>query len=90
MAKIHLKMNKGANGQRPIAACAGRADSCGKVYLNNRRTYSYMASEIVDFAGFKATAPEQRCFHCVDAGLQIRNRQRRAHGKPPVESLFEE
>lgn len=88
MAKVHLQRNKGLDGHPPIAVCAGKSIN-GKIYLNDRRTYSYMASEIVRREEFKNVAPEMRCAHCVNGGLEIRNRQRREKGLEPVASLFD-
>jgi hypothetical protein len=48
-----------------------------------------MASEIVRLDEFRNTPDADRCAHCMDMGLQIRNRQREEAGKPPVAHLFD-
>lgn len=85
--KTHLAANKGINREF-FAVCASRLTGRGTVVNNSRRTYAYMASEIVDFEGFKATPAADRCAHCVQVGLDRRNRQRRIKGLAPVDSLF--
>ena len=65
MTKVHLQANKGEN-KAPFAFCASRINGKGKVEFNNRRSYAYMASTIVRTAEFIATAPADRCAHCVD------------------------
>jgi hypothetical protein len=87
--KTHLRANKGLNGQRIMARCAVQPAGKGKVRSNSRATYRFMASEIVDWATFKATDAADRCAHCVDTGLIAYNRQRRERGLSPVATLFE-
>lgn len=86
--KTHLAANKGIS-RALFAVCASRTTGRGTVVNNSRRTYAFMSSEIVDFAGFKATPAADRCAHCVDIGLQRRNRVRREKGLAPVACLFE-
>lgn len=91
--KIHLRANKEAPGVENFARCAAQSTSNGKVRHNSRRTYSTISlSLIVSFAEFRAahaTNPSSVCSHCCDAGLIIRNSQRRAKGLLPVATLFE-
>jgi hypothetical protein len=89
MAKIHLKGTKGLNGNTPKAVCAVKSVGNGMSRSNGRRTYVYMASEIVPFKEFKNVPAADRCAHCVDRGLQVRNRQRKEKGLPPVVNLFD-
>ncbi len=89
MAKIHMAANKGTNGQAIYARCAGQSLGNGKVRMNNRSTYRFMASEIVSYDAFRNVPSADRCAHCMDMGLEVRNRQRKAAGKPPVAHLFE-
>lgn len=88
MSKVHLQRNKAEEGQRPIALCATNAHvpmSKGKrVPWNSRSTYQDMTSEIVAMAVFRATEEAQRCAHCCDAALILRNRQRKDKGLSPV------
>lgn len=86
--KTHLAANKGIN-RALFAVCASRMTASGKVNNNSRRTYAYMASEIVRFEAFKATPAAERCAHCVDMAVAHRNRQRHDKGLPPVKTLFE-
>lgn len=89
MAKIHMAANKGTNGQAIYARCAGQSVGNGKVRQNSRYTYRFMASEIVSYADFANVPAADRCAHCMDMGLQVRNRQRKERGLPPVTHLFE-
>lgn len=89
MAKVHLAANKGTNGQSIYARCAAKSLGNGMSRKNSRKTYAFMASDIVDFATFKRIDANERCAHCVDMGLSVRNMQRKAKGLPPVSSLFE-
>lgn len=89
MAKIHMAANKGTNGQAIYARCAGQSLANGKVRPNNRSTYRFMASEIVSYADFRNVSADDRCAHCMDMGLEVRNRQRKEKGLPPVSHLFE-
>lgn len=89
MAKIHLRANKLTGNNAPIATCAARMSSPGKVKFNTRRTYRFMASEIVSRAEFAAVADKDRCAHCMDMGLKLRNAMRKAEGLAPLSSIFE-
>lgn len=86
--KIHLQANKALN-QDPYAVCASRPAGNGKVRKNSRRTYAFMASEIVHYADFKNVPAADRCAHCMDMGLEKKNRARKAKGQPLAKSLFE-
>ena len=89
MAKIHLRRNTGTT---PIAACAANPHVGavnGRIPRNSRATYQRMASEIVPFDQFCKTPAADRCAHCCDAALVIRNRQRHAKGKPLVATFDE-
>ena len=90
MAKIHMAANKGTNGQEIYARCAAKSIGNGKVRRNNRSKYQFMASEIVSYNDFRNVPAEDRCAHCMDMGLEARNKQRKAAGKPPVNHLFAE
>lgn len=85
--KIHLRRNKDENAA-PLAACASNP-YVAKARRNQRTTYQTMVSEIVAWKDFVNTPAADRCAHCVDAGLVIRNRQRAAKGLAPLASLFE-
>lgn len=89
MAKIHLRANKMNNTARAMAICATERSANGMVRSNNRATYKFMASEVVGFNEFKNVADADRCAHCMDRGLIVRNRQRREKGLPPVSHLFD-
>lgn len=93
MSKVHLRRNKGLNGQAPIAVCASNpymtATKSGYIPRNSRMTYQFMASEIVDLPTFKATPADNRCLHCMDAGLVLRNKLRAEKGLPPVKSVLD-
>lgn len=85
--KVHLLRNKN-RAIKVTTACGTNPYIAGSV-RNGRQTYQNIPNEyVVDFATFKATAPEDRCAHCCEAGLIIRNRQRHEQGKPPVLDLF--
>lgn len=88
--KTHLKANKGTNGHSIYSICASRHTGSGKVNRNSRDTYRDIPPEyIVDFSAFKATPDKQRCAHCMDRGLKVRNMQRARNGKPPVKHIFD-
>jgi hypothetical protein len=87
--KIHLRANKLTGDNYAFARCAARPASNGQVRRNTRATYQFMASEIVSFEEFAATPAKDRCAHCMDIGLQARNRQRKAKGLAPVATIFE-
>ena len=76
--KVHVRKGTG-NGCDDIPACAF-----------NARHYKHLPSEYVKSPKeFRATAAEQRCQHCEQKYLEIRNRQRKAKGLPPVKTAFE-
>jgi hypothetical protein len=85
--KIHLRRNKNPEIME-VAACATNPYS-QKIFRNQRTSYQSMSSEIVSWEAFKATPADERCAHCVEAALVIRNRQRKAKGLPPVETPFD-
>lgn len=87
MAKVHLRANKltGDNYAKPF--CATRYVN-GKCQLNSRSTYRFMASKVVSFAEFRDVPAADRCAHCVDVGLAVRNRLRKERGFPPVNDAF--
>ena len=87
MAKVHLLRNKNVE-VKVLAACASNPYIEGSK-KNNRANYQFMASEVVNFEVFKNTPAADRCAHCMDAGLIIRNRQRKAKGLSPVSHLME-
>lgn len=88
--KTHLRANKGSNGQSFYSACAARSTGGGKVNRNQRQAYQDIPqSYIVTFEDFKNTPEEDRCSHCMDRGLIMRNGQRRRKGLPAVNHLFE-
>lgn len=68
MAKIHLQSNKvtAERGNSPIAMCASRLNSKGRINYNSRRTYATMNSVIARGAEFAATPAANRCAHCMD------------------------
>lgn len=81
MSKIHLR--RAANPENRTTACATNPFRT-EIRRNGRTTYQFMASEVVSFADFAKVPADNRCSHCCDAALVIRNRQRKAKGKPPV------
>lgn len=85
--KIHLRANKLTETNRAKPFCATKMTANGKCKSNSRQTYRYMASEIVGFKEFREVAPADRCAHCVDAGLIIRNKLRKAKGFAPVNKI---
>jgi len=87
MSKIHLRRNKNVE-LASIAACATNPN-INKARRNGRNTYQFMASEIVGWEQFKNVPAADRCAHCVDAALVIRNRQRKAKGMSPITDAFE-
>jgi hypothetical protein len=89
MAKIHLRANKLVDETtRPRAVCASQIGSNGKIKNNGRDTYRFMASEIVGRLEFAKVDAKDRCAHCLDTGLQMRNVFRKQNGLPPLENLF--
>jgi hypothetical protein len=71
--KIHLQANAGIR-MAPFAFCASRINGRGKVEFNGRRSYAFMASEIVSAEKFIATPSANRCAHCCDVLRQRRDR----------------
>ena len=65
MSKVHLQANKGED-KAAFSFCASRVNGRGKVEFNNRRSYAFMASEIVRGPAFLATPADRRCAHCLD------------------------
>ena len=84
--KIHLRANKLTETNRAKPFCATKMVN-GKCKSNNRDTYRFMASEIVSFLEFREVADIDRCAHCVDMGLTIRNRLRKDKGFAPVTKI---
>jgi hypothetical protein len=84
--KIHLRANKLTETNRAKSFCASKMIS-GKCRSNSRDTYRFMASEIVSFLEFRNVPSADRCAHCVDSGLAIRNKLRRDRGFTPVQSI---
>lgn len=85
--KIHLRRNK-ENGIDVLAVCATNPN-VAKARRNSRTSYQFMSSPIVSWEEFKTVAAADRCAHCVEAALTIRNRQRKAKGLVSVKTLFE-
>jgi hypothetical protein len=85
--KTHLRTNKNP-AIKIVAACAINPHREGQV-RNGRTSYQHMASAIVGWVDFQRVPAADRCAHCVEAALIIRNRQRAAKGLPPVASTFE-
>lgn len=92
MAKIHLRANKPVEGKEFVAraTCASQLGTNGKVKFNSRSSYRYMASEIVDRATFAKVPMKDRCAHCCDMGLAMRNAFRKQNGMAPLTNLFED
>lgn len=84
--KIHLRANKLTETNRAKAMCSTKMVN-GKCKSNSRDTYRFMASEIVGFLTFREVSPAERCAHCVDMGLSIRNRLRKDKGFAPVTNI---
>ena len=87
MSKIHLRRNKNVEIAN-IAACATNP-YVAKASRNQRSTYQMMASEIVPWEEFRNISALDRCVHCVEAALVIRNRQRKVKGMSPIKDAFE-
>lgn len=87
MAKIHLRANKLTETNSPRSVCSSYRTPDGKCRFNDRKAYRFMASEIVSFADFRNVASADRCAHCVDNGLIIRNRIRKERGFAPVSKI---
>jgi len=88
MAKIHLRANKLTETNRAKPFCATKMVN-GKCKSNDRGTYRFMASEIVSFAEFREVGSADRCAHCVDMGLSIRNKLRKDRGFSQVDNINE-
>jgi len=87
--KKHLVANKG-NTQALFSACASKYTSAGKVTRNSRSTYQTIPrSHLLHIIDFKNTPASERCSHCENRGLIMRNSQRKRQGLSPVSSLFE-
>jgi hypothetical protein len=82
--KIHLRANKLTGTNAPRAICATKMTAAGRCASNSRATYRFMASEIVGFPAFREVPAADRCAHCVDAGLTVRNKLRARNGFAPV------
>ena len=85
--KIHLRRNKNPE-IKVLAACASNPCIDGS-QRNQRASCQFMASEIVGWEDFQLVPAADRCMHCCDSALIIRNRQRKAKGLPPVTTPFE-
>jgi len=76
--KVHVRKGIG-NGCDNIPVCAF-----------NARNYKHLPGEFVKPPKeFRNTPAEQRCQHCEHKYLEIRNKQRKAKGLPPVATAFE-
>ena len=82
MTKIHLRRNKDIT-KATVTACASNP-YVAKAARNGRRTYQFMASEVVGWDQFSTTDSRLLCAHCMDAALVIRNRQRKEKGMPAI------
>lgn len=88
--KTHLRANKEKPGILNYACCASKIVSQGMINKNNRNTYLDIDQKyIVDILEFEKTPENQRCSHCMNIGLERRNKQRKLKGLQPVKSLFE-
>lgn len=76
--KVHVRKGTG-NGADTIPACA----------FNSRHYKHLPADYVVSPKEFRAVEDCQRCFHCVDQYLIVRNRQRKEKGLAPVHTAFE-
>ena len=85
--KIHLRANKLTETNFAKAVCASYRTPDGRCRSNNRATYRFMASKIVGFKDFREVPAADRCAHCVDNGLVIRNRIRKERGFAQVTSI---
>ncbi len=88
MAKVHYQANKGIR-REPMALCSTRMNAKGNVEDNGRRSYVGMSSPIVMPDVFKATPAADRCAHCCDRLLEVRNFLRKRDGKPPIKAYNE-
>ncbi len=88
--KMHLKGNKGLNGNRIYSACASVSKGNGKVNRNQRESYQNIPdSHILSLKDLKNIHTDEICSHCLNRGLQMRNGQRRRKGLQPVNHLFD-
>lgn len=85
--KIHLRVNKLTGENEARAICASKSLGNGRSTNNGRTTYRFMASEIVGPSEFRELPMAARCMHCMDAGLALKNAQRKAKGLPPSETF---
>lgn len=85
--KIHLRANKLTETNSPRSVCSSFRTADGKCKFNGRDKYRFMASEIVGFMQFREVPAADRCAHCVDNGLIIRNRIRKERGFTQVTSI---
>jgi len=78
-SKIHLRQGKDGT-----TACASRGvDSNGKVVRNGRRTYQFMASEVVGPQAFYDAPAADRCAHCCDRFVPMMTERHKRLGLPP-------
>ena len=87
--KIHLRANKLTETNTARSVCSSYRTPDGKCRFNNRYAYRFMASEIVGFLKFREIDPSERCMHCVDNGLIIRNKIRKEKGFSQVNNINE-
>lgn len=76
MAKVHLTYR--INGVETGAAYCG----------NNQRGYKY-GLKVMFAQEFRQQPAVDRCAHCEQIYLDLRNKQRKAKGLPPVATPFE-
>ncbi len=76
--KIHVRRFKDA-GHEDTPACA-----------ENARGYKHLpADRVLSAKEFRAAPAAERCQHCENLYLIIRNKQRKAKGLAPVATAFE-
>lgn len=76
--KTHVRLSN-TEAQSTIPACAF-----------NARHYKQLPGHYVKSPKeFRAAPAEERCAHCEQKYMEIRNRQRKAKGLPPVSTPFE-
>lgn len=76
--KIHVRKGTG-NGCDTIPACAF-----------NARGYKHLPQNfVVSPKEFRAAKDCDRCAHCMDQYLIVRNKQRKENGLEPVKAAFE-
>lgn len=81
--KVHIRANK-AETHAPMALCATRIVGNGTVRYNNRRSYAFMASEIVSIKEAALLPQNEVCAHCSELALSFRNKIRAKNGKTLV------